>query len=52
MEMYGLQYRLIVVHNPSQAEWNDLNLQKKLMKELKAVNDLIAERINQGHWKK
>jgi transposase len=51
-EMYGQQYRLLIVHNPSQAEWNDLNLQKKLLKELDAVNGFFAERLNQSHWKK
>jgi transposase len=50
--MYDQQYRLLIVHNPSQASWNDKNLQKKLMKELKIVQEFFATRLNQPHWTK
>jgi transposase len=49
---YGVRYRLLIVQNPAQAEWNDINLRKKLDKHLDAVQSFFAERLNRGHWVK
>jgi transposase len=51
-EVYDTTYRLLIVQNPAQAEWNDINLRKKLTKTLAAVQTFFADRLNETRWSK
>ena len=51
-DVYGKTYRLLIVQNPAQAEWNDINLRKKLAKTLTAVQTFFADRLNEKRWSK
>ncbi len=51
-EEYGTTYRLLIIQNPAQAAWNDINLRKKLTKHQITVQTFFTDRLNSGHWKK